>query len=123
MSELQRTFRPEFLNRIDEIIFFDPLGEDQLGQIVRIQVRRFDKLLAERQITLHLSDQAVAKVAEAGYDPVYGARPLKRALQRLVIDPLATHLLAGDFQPGDHIEVGVSGNEIEFQRQVKGAAA
>jgi ATP-dependent Clp protease ATP-binding subunit ClpB len=123
MSELQRTFRPEFLNRIDEIIFFDPLGQDQLAQIVRIQVRRFDKLLAERQITLHLSDQAVAKVAEAGYDPVYGARPLKRALQRLVIDPLATHLLAGDFQPGDHIEVGVSGGEIELHRQVKGAAA
>lgn len=123
MGELQRTFRPEFLNRIDEIIFFEPLGEDQLGQIVRIQVKRFEKLLAERQITLHLSDQAVAKVAEAGYDPVYGARPLKRALQKLVIDPLATHLLSGDFQPGDHIECDVAGGEIAFHRQVKGAAA
>jgi ATP-dependent Clp protease ATP-binding subunit ClpB len=123
MGELQRTFRPEFLNRIDEIIFFDPLGEDQLSQIVRIQIRRFEKLLAERQITLHLSDQAVAKVAEAGYDPIYGARPLKRSLQKLVIDPLATHLLAGDFQPGDHIEVDVTGGEISFHKQVKGAAA
>jgi ATP-dependent Clp protease ATP-binding subunit ClpB len=123
MGELQRTFRPEFLNRIDEIIFFDPLGEEQLGQIVRIQIKRFEKLLAERQITLHLSDQAVAKVAEAGYDPVYGARPLKRALQKLVIDPLATHLLAGDFQLGDHIDVDVAGGGITFRRQVKGAVA
>jgi ATP-dependent Clp protease ATP-binding subunit ClpB len=123
MTELQRTFRPEFLNRIDEIIFFEPLGEKQLGQIVRIQVKRFDKLLAERQITLHLSDRAVAKVAEAGYDPVYGARPLKRALQKLVIDPLATQLLKGDFQPGDHIECDVAGDEIVFHRQVKGQAA
>jgi ATP-dependent Clp protease ATP-binding subunit ClpB len=123
MSELQKTFRPEFLNRIDEIIFFDPLGEDQLGQIVRIQVKRFEKLLAERQITLHLSDQAVAKVAEAGYDPIYGARPLKRALQKLVIDPLATQLLTGEFQPGDHIECDVNGGEITFHKNVKGAAA
>jgi ATP-dependent Clp protease ATP-binding subunit ClpB len=123
MGELQRTFRPEFLNRIDEIIFFEPLGEDQLAQIVKIQVKRFEKLLAERQITLHLSDQAVAKVAEAGYDPIYGARPLKRALQKLVIDPLATQLLTGKFQPGDHIECDVAGDEITFHRQVKGAAA
>jgi ATP-dependent Clp protease ATP-binding subunit ClpB len=123
MGDLQRMFRPEFLNRIDEIIFFDPLGEDQLGQIVRIQVKRFEKLLAERQITLHLSDQAVAKVAEAGYDPIYGARPLKRALQKLVIDPLATQLLTGQFQPGDHIECDAAGDQITFHRQVKGAAA
>ena len=74
--------------------------------------------------TLALTDQAVAKVAEAGYDPVYGARPLKRALQKLVIDPLATHLLAGDFQPGDHIEVeATSTGEITFHKNVKGAAA
>ena len=85
---------------------------------MRIQLRRFDKLLAERQLTLHLSDEAVAKVAEAGYDPVYGARPLKRALQRLVIDPLATHLLAGDFQPGDHLDAEISddGDGIQFHR-------
>jgi ATP-dependent Clp protease ATP-binding subunit ClpB len=118
MRELQQTFRPEFLNRIDEIIFFEPLGEDHLREIVRIQLRRFDKLLVERQLTLHLSDQAVAKVAEAGYDPVYGARPLKRALQRLVIDPLATRLLAGDFQPGDNIDAEISddGDGIQFTR-------
>jgi ATP-dependent Clp protease ATP-binding subunit ClpB len=139
MRELQSTFRPEFLNRIDEIIFFEPLGEAQLGQIVRIQLARFDKLLAERQISLHLTDRAVARVAEAGYDPVYGARPLKRALQRLVIDPLASKLLAGDFQAGDHIEADLErrsredqddrierealADQIVFHRITKGAAA
>ncbi|HEX3760331.1 MAG TPA: ATP-dependent chaperone ClpB [Kofleriaceae bacterium] len=124
MRELSSTFRPEFLNRIDEVIFFDPLGEAQLGQIVRIQLHRFEKLLAERQITLHLTDQAVARVAEAGYDPIYGARPLKRALQKLVIDPLASHLLAGDFHPGDQLEATTEGDRIVFHRVAsKGAAA
>ncbi|HEY0190635.1 MAG TPA: ATP-dependent chaperone ClpB, partial [Kofleriaceae bacterium] len=123
MRELQATFRPEFLNRIDEIIFFEPLDESQLGQIVRIQAQRFDQLLAERQLTLHLSDQAVARVAEAGYDPVYGARPLKRALQKLVIDPLAIKLLAGEFQSGDQLEADVEGDSITFHRSTKGAAA
>jgi len=122
-QDIRATFRPEFLNRIDEIITFAPLGEGQLGQIVRIQIKRFEKLLAERQIALHLSDKAVAAVAEAGYDPVYGARPLKRALQKLVIDPLATHLLAGDFKPGDVIEADVSPNGIAFRKSAKGVAA
>jgi ATP-dependent Clp protease ATP-binding subunit ClpB len=124
MRDLSAAFRPEFLNRIDEVIFFNPLSEGQLARIVRIQVERFQKLLAERQITLHLTDQAVARVAEAGYDPVYGARPLKRALQKLVIDPLATRLLAGDFHPGDRIEVAAEGAHIVFHRVApKGAAA
>jgi ATP-dependent Clp protease ATP-binding subunit ClpB len=124
MRELSAAFRPEFLNRIDEVIFFNPLSEAQLAQIVRIQVERFQKLLVERQITLNLTDQAVARIAEAGYDPVYGARPLKRALQKLVIDPLATRLLAGDFQPGDRIEAATEGERIVFHRVApKGAAA
>ncbi|HEU0032810.1 MAG TPA: ATP-dependent chaperone ClpB [Kofleriaceae bacterium] len=123
MRELQSTFRPEFLNRIDEVIFFNPLGEAQLGYIVKIQLQRFQKLLAERQITLHLSEQAVARVAEAGYDPIYGARPLKRALQKLVIDPLATQLLTGAYGPGDVIEADVSGDQITFHKNAKGAAA
>jgi ATP-dependent Clp protease ATP-binding subunit ClpB len=123
MRELQTTFRPEFLNRVDEIIFFEPLGEAQLAQIVRIQLHRFDKLLAERQISLHLTDQAVARIAEAGYDPVYGARPLKRALQKLVIDPLASQLLAGDFQPGDQLEADLEEDRIAFHRTTRGAAA
>jgi ATP-dependent Clp protease ATP-binding subunit ClpB len=126
MRELQTTFRPEFLNRIDEIIFFEPLGEAQLGQIVRIQLERFQKLLAERQISISLSDLAVARVAEAGYDPVYGARPLKRALQKLVIDPLATRLLAGEFHAGDHVLVDVDHEQIVFRKEHakhRGAAA
>ncbi|MBA3500813.1 MAG: AAA family ATPase, partial [Deltaproteobacteria bacterium] len=122
-TDIRATFRPEFLNRIDEIIEFASLGEDQLGKIVRIQIKRFEKLLAERQIALHLSDKAVAAVAEAGYDPVYGARPLKRALQKLVIDPLATHLLAGDFGPGDVIEADFGASGIAFHKSAKGAAA
>ena len=94
------------------------------GPAGRESVRKnLEKLLAERQITLHLSDQAVARVAEAGYDPIYGARPLKRALQKLVIDPLALRLLAGDFRPGDHVEVDVKGEDLAFTKAVKGAAA
>ncbi len=116
-------FRPEFLNRIDEIIEFNSLGEAQLGHIVKIQLARFDKLLAERQLTLHLTDRTIAAVAEAGYDPVYGARPLKRALQKIVIDPLAIHLLNGDFHPGDHIEADLEGNQVVFRKAAKGAAA
>ncbi len=116
MRELQGTFRPELLNRIDEVVFFEPLGEAELGSIVRIQMARFDKLLAERQLTLALTDRAVARVAEAGYDPIYGARPLKRALQRLVIDPLASALLEGTFVAGDQLEADVDGDAIVFQR-------
>ncbi|MEO6774465.1 MAG: ATP-dependent chaperone ClpB [Kofleriaceae bacterium] len=119
MGELRTTFRPELLNRIDEIIFFEPLGEKQLAEIVKIQIARFEKLLADRELGLHLSDQAVAMVAEAGYDPVYGARPLKRSLQKLVIDPLATKLIAGEFHPGDVIDVEVAGGDITFHRSEK----
>ncbi len=122
MRELQSTFRPELLNRIDEVIFFDPLAKDQLGRIVRIQLKRFELLLADRELTLALTDQAVARVAEAGYDPVYGARPLKRALQKLVIDPLATHLLAGAFQPGDHIEAELEAGAITFRKKASNGA-
>ena len=123
MRELQSTFRPEFLNRIDEIIFFEPLSEANLGKIVRIQLKRFEKLLSERQISLDLSDKAVARIAEAGYDPIYGARPLKRALQKLVIDPLATRLLGGELGTGDHIVVDEAGTELVFRKSPKGAAA
>ena len=118
MTELQQTFRPEFLNRIDEIIFFEPLGREQLDRIVKIQLHRFDKLLADRQLELRLTDQAVALVADRGYDPVYGARPLKRAIQKLVIDPLAQHILAAEFAPGDKIlaDIDASGHALAFQR-------
>ena len=118
LRELQSTFRPEFLNRIDEIIFFEPLGREHLDRIVKIQLQRFDTLLADRQLELRLTDRAVALVAERGYDPVYGARPLKRAIQKLVIDPLAQQILAGTFTPGDKIvaDVDADGHAVTFRR-------
>ncbi len=115
-KELAHTFRPEFLNRIDEIIFFEPLGLVELTSIIRIQLARFEKLLAERQLTLDLTEKAVALIAEHGYDPTYGARPIKRALQKLVIDPLATLLLGGTGQigPGSHLVADRDGEKIAF---------
>ncbi len=103
MKELASTFRPEFLNRIDEIIVFEPLAREHMGAIARIQLARYHKLLTERELSLSLTDRAVAMLGERGYDPTYGARPLKRTIQRLVVDPLATEILAGRFRTGDHI--------------------
>ena len=104
-SQLRAEFRPEFLNRVDETVVFRPLGRDDVGRIVEIQLGRLRHLLAERQITLALSEAARESIADAGYDPQYGARPLKRALQRLVQDPLATKILRGEVKPGDHVMV------------------
>ena len=104
-GELRRTFRPEFLNRIDDIIFFAPLGRAELAPITRIQLARFAKLLADRGLSLSITDRAVARISEEGYDPAYGARPLKRAISKLVVDPLSILLLSGAYQPGDTIVV------------------
>ncbi len=98
LEALRAEFRPEFLNRVDDVVVFRPLTRADLGRIVEIQLARLRKLLAERQLTLELSEAAREPVADAGYDPVYGARPLKRALQRMVQDPLATRLLKGEFR-------------------------
>ncbi len=108
LENLRSEFRPEFLNRVDDIVVFRPLTRADIGRIVEIQLARLRKLLAERQLTLELSEAAREGIADAGYDPVYGARPLKRALQRLVQDPLATKVLRGEFQPGDHVVVDES---------------
>jgi ATP-dependent Clp protease ATP-binding subunit ClpB len=118
-EELRRTFRPEFLNRIDEIIFFNPLGRDHLDNIVRIQLSRFDKLLADRNLELVVEPDAVHLLAERGYDPTYGARPLKRSIQKHLIDPLANAILAGEFQAGDTIvaQLATSKDRIEFARR------
>jgi len=114
--ELRRTFRPEFLNRIDEIIFFNPLGRDQLDRIVRIQVARYGKLLADRGLELELTEDAAQLIANRGYDPIYGARPLKRSIQKNLIDPLANAILAGRFQPGDTVVAAVQGDAITFDK-------
>jgi ATP-dependent Clp protease ATP-binding subunit ClpB len=103
-ESLKQFFRPEFLNRIDEVIIFDRLDVEDLSAIVNIQVQRVVDRLKKQNITLQLSDEAVKKIADDGYDPVFGARPLKRAVQKLVLDPLSLELLDGKFKDGDVIE-------------------
>ncbi len=107
-------FRPEFVNRIDDLVVFHPLGRDHIRKIVDIQLGYLHERLAERDIEIHLSDAARDKLADAGFDPVYGARPLKRAIQQQVENPLAQEILQGNFKPGDTIEVGVSDDHLEF---------
>ncbi|HRI56779.1 MAG TPA: ATP-dependent chaperone ClpB, partial [Anaerolineae bacterium] len=116
LEALRATFRPEFLNRIDEIVVFHPLSRAHLAEIVEIQLGRLRGLLAGRKITLELSEAARALLAERGYDPIYGARPLKRAIQQLLQDPLALALLRGDFGEGDAIVADVRGDQIVFHR-------
>jgi len=116
MEEMDRTFRPEFLNRVDEIILFRSLTKDDLLQIVDIQVRHLRELLSERNIELELTEGARQHLAEAGYDPVYGARPLKRVIQRQVQDPLAVALLRGDFVEGDTVRVDAPDGQVTFEK-------
>ncbi|MEA3376006.1 MAG: ATP-dependent chaperone ClpB [Chloroflexota bacterium] len=115
MEELDRIFRPEFLNRIDEIILFRSLSKEDLREIVDIQMRRLRALLDDRNMSLELTDEARQHLAEAGYDPVYGARPLKRVIQRQVQDPLALSLLRGEFEEGDRVRLGTSDGRITFE--------
>ncbi len=116
MAELDRQFRPEFLNRVDEIILFHNLSLEDLVQIVDIQMRRLRALLGEKGVEISLSPAAKRYLAEAGFDPVYGARPLKRVIQRQVQDPLALALLKGEFQAGDEIQVDVRDGQLTFER-------
>jgi ATP-dependent Clp protease ATP-binding subunit ClpB len=121
MEAVQAHFRPEFLNRVDEIIIFQSLSVEQIKQIVEIQLGLLRKRLAERKLTLTLTDKAKEALALAGYDPVYGARPLKRAIQRQLADPLAQKLLAGEFREGDHILVDANPEGLmTFQKQEAG---
>ncbi|HLT19124.1 MAG TPA: ATP-dependent chaperone ClpB [Thermomicrobiales bacterium] len=118
MEALQNAFRPEFLNRIDEIVLFSPLTRDQLAQIVEIQLDRVKERLAEREIELQLTGDARQWLAERGYDPVFGARPLKRVLQRELLDPLAMKLLAGEIHDGETVIVDVG---LDGKLSIKGA--
>jgi ATP-dependent Clp protease ATP-binding subunit ClpB len=111
---LRQAFKPEFLNRVDEAVIFNSLGREQIKAIVDIQLRRLAKILAERKIGIEVTERAKAFLAEKGYDPVYGARPLKRTIQRLVQDPLAVRILQGDFREGDQVTVDVDGEELTF---------
>ncbi|HJU69387.1 MAG TPA: ATP-dependent chaperone ClpB [Gemmatimonadaceae bacterium] len=116
-AELRRQFKPEFLNRVDDIIIFRPLGMGELDRIIDLQLRRLEKLLAERKMTIELTPDARRAIAEEGYDPAFGARPLKRAIQRLIQNPLALAVLEGRFGEGDHIVAGVGANgELTFEK-------
>src|SRR4051794_12254202 len=117
MGTVRSHFRPEFLNRVDEIILFHRLQKSEMGRIVEIQFARLQKLLEERKITLDIDQAAKIWLAEAGYDPVYGARPLKRVIQRNVQDPLAEMILAGEIADGDHVVLSSEGNVLTFNGQ------
>jgi ATP-dependent Clp protease ATP-binding subunit ClpB len=112
---LKKHFRPEFLNRVDDIIIFQSLDENELSRIVDIQLAGVEKRLAQQNLTLEVDASAKRLIAEEGYDPQFGARPLKRAIQEHLLDPLATKLLAGEFKPGDKIKVGANGDGLIFK--------
>ncbi|WP_150303110.1 ATP-dependent chaperone ClpB [Pseudomonas saliphila] len=114
MDAVGRHFRPEFINRIDEVVVFEPLGKDQIAGIANIQMSRLGERLAERELQLELTDEALEKLIAVGYDPVYGARPLKRAIQRWIENPLAQRILAGDFEPGTVIKAKVENEAFVF---------
>jgi ATP-dependent Clp protease ATP-binding subunit ClpB len=117
MEALRGHFRPEFLNRVDEIIIFDRLSDEEIERIVGLQIDRLAKRLAGQNIALEVTPAAKALVAKEGYDPVYGARPLKRAIQREILDPLSMEILQGRFEEGDRIEVRVKDGRIEFEKR------
>jgi ATP-dependent Clp protease ATP-binding subunit ClpB len=119
MNIVSQHFRPEFINRVDEIVVFHPLGREQIRSIAQIQTQYLRARLRERQMDLEFSEAALDKIGEAGFDSVYGARPLKRAIQTGVENPLAQKILRGDFVPGDVIVVDVSGGELGFRKGEK----
>jgi ATP-dependent Clp protease ATP-binding subunit ClpB len=116
MDVVQQNFRPEFINRIDDICVFHPLGQAQIRAIVDIQLVHLKRRLLDRDLALVLEDSALDRLSEAGYDPVYGARPLKRAIQQQVENPLAQAILSGKFVPGDRIKAHANGNGLEFAK-------
>jgi ATP-dependent Clp protease ATP-binding subunit ClpB len=109
LAELRKTFKPEFLNRVDDTIIFRPLGMEELSKIVDIQLAKLRRMLAERKILLEITPEAEKVIAEEGYDPAFGARPLKRTIQRLIQNPLALAVLEGRFADGDRITVRPDG--------------
>jgi ATP-dependent Clp protease ATP-binding subunit ClpB len=116
MAEVKSHFRPEFVNRIDEIVVFHALSEAHIAAIARIQLGLLEKRLAKLEITLKVDDKALAELAEAGFDPVYGARPLKRAIQERIENPLAKAILEGKFAAKDTVRVSAAKGRIDFER-------
>jgi ATP-dependent Clp protease ATP-binding subunit ClpB len=119
LDALRAQFRPEFLNRVDEIIVFHALTRAQMRVIIDIQLKGLMKRLEERKIKVELSDSAKDRIIAEGYDPTYGARPLKRAIQREILDPLAMRVLEGDFKEGDFVRIDASGGALQFARAEK----
>ncbi|SFD44196.1 ATP-dependent chaperone ClpB [Massilia yuzhufengensis] len=119
MAEVRGHFRPEFINRIDEIVVFHALDEKNIGAIAKIQLHHLEERLAKMEMTLDMSEEALQKIAEAGYDPVYGARPLKRAIQQQIENPLSKAILSGKFGPKDTIPVRVRGGQLVFGEGVE----
>jgi ATP-dependent Clp protease ATP-binding subunit ClpB len=114
---VQQHFRPEFINRVDEIVVFHPLGREQIRAIVDIQLARLRQRLVDRDISLRLDDEARDKIGAAGFDTVYGARPLKRAIQAQIENPLAQKILSGEFAAGDRIVAKVKRGELAFEKE------
>jgi len=123
MEIVGQHFRPEFINRVDETVVFHPLEKEQIRMIANIQIGYLRQRLEERDMALVVSDAALDKLGEAGFDPVYGARPLKRAIQHELENPLARRILAGEFGPGDVIEVDVEGGQLVFRKGTRAEAA
>jgi len=122
MDALQRHFRPEFLNRVDDVVPFHPLKKEHIREIVDVQLKRLSKRLEDKRLVLELTDAARGMLAEKGFDPVYGARPLKRAIQHEVLDPLAMKLIAGEIKEGDHVVIELEGERLAFHTQHPKAA-
>jgi len=122
MDELRHTFRPEFLNRVDEIVVFERLSRNDIDHIVDLQIEHFRKLLVERDLGIELLPDARNFLADKGYDPTYGARPLKRAIMTYLQNPLAKQLIAGAFLPGDIVVVDRTDDGLAFHRKAKETA-
>ncbi len=116
MEDVGQHFRPEFINRIDDLVVFHPLVKSEIREIVTIQLAGLQKRLAEREISLVLTDAALDQLADAGFDPVYGARPLKRALQQRLENTLAQEILSGEYGPGDTVTVDAGEPELKFSK-------
>jgi ATP-dependent Clp protease ATP-binding subunit ClpB len=123
MEALRQAFRPEFINRIDDIVLFNPLGQEQLNKIIDLELAKVMRLLEERKVRIELTPAARERLVRDGYDPAYGARPLRRTVQRLVQDPLAMRILDGSVLPGDLVRVDIDpdSDSMRFERAVEKA--
>ena len=121
LEMMRQTFKPEFLNRVDDVIIFRPLDHDDLAKIVDLQIARVTRLVEDKKLRLEVTPTAKQLIISEGYDPVYGARPLKRAIQRLLQNPLAMAVLEGQYTEGDRVRVDRDGNHLKFERIPSGA--